>query len=34
MKYKDFLDALKCEEWIAFSGVHFIIPPSLCENIL
>jgi hypothetical protein len=33
MKYSVFITALKCEKWATFSGVHFIIPPSLCEDI-
>jgi hypothetical protein len=33
MKYSEFISTLKQQDWSAFSGVHFIIPPSLCEDI-
>ena len=33
MRYSDFHKALKDQDWTIFSGVHFIIPPSLCEDI-
>jgi hypothetical protein len=33
MKYTEFTKALKHQDWAAFAGVHFIIPPSLCEDI-
>jgi hypothetical protein len=34
MKYTEFIKALKHQDWAAFASVHFIIPPSLCEDIL
>ena len=33
MKYSEFVSNLNHQNWAAFSGVHFIIPPSLCEDI-
>lgn len=33
MQYSKFKNALKCENWSDFKGVHFIIPPALCEDI-
>jgi hypothetical protein len=33
MQYSKFISALKREDWAIFRGVHFIIPPSLCEDI-
>jgi hypothetical protein len=33
MKYSEFISTLNRQDWTAFSGVHFIIPPSLCEEI-
>ncbi len=33
MKYSEFISTLNRQDWTAFSGVHFIIPPSLCEEL-
>src|SRR5258706_1377761 len=33
MKYSEFIRNLNHQDWTAFSGVHFIIPPSLIEDI-
>ena len=33
MKYSTFVTALKEKNWPVFHGVHFIIPPALCEDI-
>ena len=33
MRYSKFISALNCQNWTAFSGVHFMIPPSLCEQV-
>ena len=33
MKYSEFISTLNRQDWTAFSGVHFMIPPSLCEQV-
>ena len=33
MRYSEFISALNRQNWAAFSGVHFMIPPSLCEQV-
>jgi len=34
MKYSEFIRNLNHQDWTTFSGVHFIIPPSLIEDIM
>ena len=33
MKYSEFCRHILCQDWTPFKDIHFIIPPSLCEDI-